>query len=346
MSGPLLVVCGRYGCFTRIAVVAQAISRILRDRNNCLLVEPLALFQGMAPKGVHIHRASVDCLVLSWRSEPRVRRPIYTWMMLRADFWVPAPFWTRANPHPLSCINPARTISRAIPRHWRGRRCCSESVSHFTSLANHPRARMPIRSGFGKVPAATMRLIVLFFTPVIRSTSGIRNIVSSAGSGVASAWPSAQCHHGRWPCPRVIMDHDALCPACWRRIDFVRPPLCDRLGVPLKFNTGAPMLSAAAVAEPPDYDRARAVARFDGLMRVLIHGFKFHDSHNARRLFGRWIADAGSELLSDADLLVPVPLARWRLLSRRFNQAGLTKRRSWRRKPDGGPASRSILSRW
>ena len=57
-------------------------------------------FQGMAPKGVHIHRASVDCLVLSWRSEPRVRRPIYTWMMLRADFWVPAPFWTRANPEP------------------------------------------------------------------------------------------------------------------------------------------------------------------------------------------------------------------------------------------------------
>jgi Double zinc ribbon domain len=82
-------------------------------------------------------------------------------------------------------------------------------------------------------------------------------------------------------CQIRIMDHDALCPACWRRIDFVRPPLCDRLGVPLPFDTGAPMLSAAAVAEPPDYDRARAVARFDGLMRVLIHGFKFHDSHNA-----------------------------------------------------------------
>jgi ComF family protein len=122
-------------------------------------------------------------------------------------------------------------------------------------------------------------------------------------------------------CQIRIMDHDALCPACWRRIDFVRPPLCDRLGVPLSFDTGAPMLSAAAIADPPDYDRARAVARFDGLMRVLIHGFKFHDNHNARRLFGRWIAEAGAELLSDSNLIVPVPLARWRLLSRRFNQA-------------------------
>jgi ComF family protein len=83
------------------------------------------------------------------------------------------------------------------------------------------------------------------------------------------------------------------------------------------------MISAAAIADPPDYDRARAVARFDGLMRVLIHSFKFHDSHNARRLFGGWMAGAGAELLADADVLVPVPLARWRLLFRRFNQAQL-----------------------
>lgn len=122
-------------------------------------------------------------------------------------------------------------------------------------------------------------------------------------------------------CQTRIMDHDALCPTCWRQVAFIRPPLCDRLGVPLAIDTGAPMLSAGAIADPPDYDRARAVARFDGLMRRLIHGFKFHDSHNARRLFGRWLAVAGEELLADADVLVPVPLARWRLLSRRFNQA-------------------------
>ena len=122
-------------------------------------------------------------------------------------------------------------------------------------------------------------------------------------------------------CQTRIMDHDALCPPCWRQIAFIRPPLCDRLGIPLAIDTGGVMLSAAAVADPPDYDRARAVAHFDGLMRVLIHGFKFHDSHNARRLFGRWMAVAGEDLLADADLIVPVPLARWRLLSRRFNQA-------------------------
>jgi ComF family protein len=132
-------------------------------------------------------------------------------------------------------------------------------------------------------------------------------------------------------CQVRIMDHDALCPGCWRQITFIRPPLCDRLGIPLTVDTGGVMISAAAVADPPDYDRARAVALFGGLMRPLVHGFKFHDSHNARRLFGRWMAVAGADLLADADVLVPVPLARWRLLSRRFNQAQILATETGRR---------------
>jgi ComF family protein len=132
-------------------------------------------------------------------------------------------------------------------------------------------------------------------------------------------------------CRTRIMAHDALCPACWRRIDFIRPPLCDRLGLPMPYDTGGPMLSAAAVADPPDFDRARAVASFDGLMRELIHSFKFHDTHNARRLFGRWLAEAGREILAEADVLVPVPLSRWRLLTRRFNQAQILAAETGRR---------------
>lgn len=123
--------------------------------------------------------------------------------------------------------------------------------------------------------------------------------------------------HGR------LAAHDALCPSCWRDIDFIRSPLCDRLGLPMPYDTGGPMISAAAAADPPAYDRARAVGRFEGVMRTLIHDLKFHDRHDARRLFGRWLAEAGAELLAEADLLLPVPLTRRRLLSRRFNQSAL-----------------------
>jgi ComF family protein len=124
-------------------------------------------------------------------------------------------------------------------------------------------------------------------------------------------------------CHERIVSHDSLCPACWSRIDFIRPPLCDRLGIPMPFDTGGTMISAAAAADPPVYHRARAVARFDGVMRELIHEMKFKDRHDARLLFSRWLLDAGAELLADAHVAVPVPLSRTRLLSRRFNQAAL-----------------------
>jgi ComF family protein len=77
------------------------------------------------------------------------------------------------------------------------------------------------------------------------------------------------------------------------------------------------------MADPPVYDRARVVAHFDGVVRDLIHRLKYGDRHDARRLFARWLSDAGKELLQDCDLIVPVPLNRWRLLRRRFNQAAL-----------------------
>jgi ComF family protein len=124
-------------------------------------------------------------------------------------------------------------------------------------------------------------------------------------------------------CHTLLTSHDALCPICWGQIDFIRPPLCDRMGLPMPFDTGGTMISAAAAAEPPDYDRARAVARFDGVMRTLIHDLKFRDRHDARRLFGRWLVEAGAALLADADVIVPVPLTRGRLLSRRFNQSAI-----------------------
>lgn len=122
-------------------------------------------------------------------------------------------------------------------------------------------------------------------------------------------------------CQCRLAGHDTLCPSCWRGIDFIRPPLCDRLGIPLPYDTGGTMISAAAVAHPPSFSRARAVALYNGLMRDLVHDLKYRDAHHARRLFGRWLIDAGEQLIADCDVIVAIPLARRRMLMRRFNQS-------------------------
>jgi len=120
-----------------------------------------------------------------------------------------------------------------------------------------------------------------------------------------------------------VLGHGGLCAKCWPDIDFIEPPYGDVLGIPLPYSSGETVVSAVALADPPDYDRARVVARYDGVMRELVHGLKYGDRHEGLKLFCRWMKHAGADVLEGADLLVPVPLARTRLWSRRFNQSAL-----------------------
>lgn len=124
-------------------------------------------------------------------------------------------------------------------------------------------------------------------------------------------------------CRTRIESHGLLCGDCFGKIEFIAPPLCARLGIPLPYDPGEPSLSAAAIAAPPVYDRARAVARYSETMRDLVWSFKYRDRQEGLRLFSRWLARAGAELLGDADLIVPVPLYRSRLWWRRFNQSAM-----------------------
>jgi ComF family protein len=159
-----------------------------------------------------------------------------------------------------------------------------------------------------------------------RTSSAFATLRRQARGGIAAAFAMATdfllppvCV----ACQHPLSGHDTLCAACWRRIDFIRAPLCDRLGCPLPFDTGVKTVSAAALADPPLYDRARAAAHFDGPVRDLVHALKYGDRHDGRRLLGRWLSAAGADLLHDADVIMPVPLHRWRLFSRRFNQAAI-----------------------
>lgn len=124
-------------------------------------------------------------------------------------------------------------------------------------------------------------------------------------------------------CRQATYVAGSLCATCWSAVRFIERPFCERLGTPFAVDLGdAGLLSPEAVANPPVYARARAVARFeDGPVRQLVHRLKYSDRMELAKPLGAWMARAGGELLVDADLLVPVPLHRHRLVARRFNQA-------------------------
>jgi len=128
-------------------------------------------------------------------------------------------------------------------------------------------------------------------------------------------------------CRAATEAHGALCPRCWSAMRFIERPYCERLGTPFEQDLGEGLLSPQAMADPPVFARARAVARFeDGPARRLVHRLKYSDRADLARPIGRWMARAGADILADADCLAPVPLHPLRLWRRRFNQAAVLAR--------------------
>ncbi len=124
-------------------------------------------------------------------------------------------------------------------------------------------------------------------------------------------------------CGAIVETPGRLCGECWRGIDFVRSPQCDACGLPFEADMGPGALCGTCAVDRPPFNRARAGMRYGGIARDLVLAFKHGDHTHAAPGLARLMAGAGSELVAAADICLPVPLHRWRLARRRFNQAAL-----------------------
>jgi ComF family protein len=127
-------------------------------------------------------------------------------------------------------------------------------------------------------------------------------------------------------CREPLAEARGLCAACWSKLTFITRPYCERLGIPFAYDAGPGLLSLDAIADPPAYGRARAVAAYDDVAAKLVHALKYGDRLDLAPALGRWMANAGADVLKDADALVPVPLHWRRLWARRFNQSAALAR--------------------
>lgn len=116
----------------------------------------------------------------------------------------------------------------------------------------------------------------------------------------------------------------------WADVRFLDEPCCHFCGFPFDFNapalTGQTPSCGRCAAKTPAYDRARAAFAYDDASRSLVLRFKHGGETEGVAMFARQMQRAGRRLLSGADILMPVPLHRRRLLKRRFNQSALLAR--------------------
>lgn len=124
-------------------------------------------------------------------------------------------------------------------------------------------------------------------------------------------------------CDTPVGGASTLCPVCWGKITFISAPLCACCGAPFDLPVGDGMQCGGCLTAPPVYTSARAAMLYDDASRGLILGFKHGDRTHAAKALATWMHRAVTDKLAEIDVLVPVPLHRWRLFSRRYNQAAL-----------------------
>ena len=118
----------------------------------------------------------------------------------------------------------------------------------------------------------------------------------------------------------------ALCPACFARLSFVNPPVCSGCGAPLGVSQARSRSCASCRAKRPPWAEARAALRYDEWSKRLILPLKYADRTENAQVLASFMTRAGGALAAAADWIVPVPLHRWRLMGRRYNQAALLAR--------------------
>lgn len=116
-----------------------------------------------------------------------------------------------------------------------------------------------------------------------------------------------------------------FCLICWQSLDFLGEPCCDSCGVPFAFERPADSLCAACLARPPEHDGVRAVVRYDDISSLIAMRLKYGSRLGLANLIAKNL-ERFSKDVCERTIIIPVPLHRWRLWSRGFNQSVLIGR--------------------
>ena len=122
-------------------------------------------------------------------------------------------------------------------------------------------------------------------------------------------------------CAAITRDPHLFCLDCWSALAFLGEPCCARCALPFDYGEGAAVLCGRCLAEPPAYDRLRAAVAYGDIARSVALKLKYGGrpgiAETVARFMQRHLDAAG------APLLAPVPLHRWRIWRRGYNQAAL-----------------------
>lgn len=131
-------------------------------------------------------------------------------------------------------------------------------------------------------------------------------------------------------CGAALAQHGGLCADCWNALVIPSEPACPRCSRPFVRAPSAGTVCAPCLANPPRHDGIVAATLYNDASRRLVLAFKRGGrialAPFLARLMAARMAASVVDALGPDWLVVPVPLHRWRLWSRGYNQSALLAR--------------------
>ena len=126
-------------------------------------------------------------------------------------------------------------------------------------------------------------------------------------------------------CGDGLLAQTGLCASCWSELAIPGDPSCALCQRPFADGIADGAVCAPCLADPPRHDGVAAGTLYNEASRRLVLAFKHGRRIALAPMMARLMA-ARMGAVDEGWLLVPVPLHRWRLWRRGFNQAALLAR--------------------